>query len=198
MKNKRLKISAPAADTAKGKPVPSRRNRRRKNTRPQHRAARRKPPSLRLRRASIGDLAELLTIERQSFRSDRIGPRNLRRWILGERSTVLTASAHGTIFGYVAVQFRGTTGDLARIPSIAVRRGARGLGIGTALMKRAEKAATGAGRTRIRLEVRLSTRRAVALYRALGYRKLRDLPAYYADGGDAMRMEKTLRRRQGG
>jgi ribosomal protein S18 acetylase RimI-like enzyme len=65
-------------------------------------------------------------------------------------------------------------------------------------MKRAEKAATGAGRTRIRLEVRLSTRRAVALYRALGYRKLRDLPAYYADGGDAMRMEKTLRRRQGG
>lgn len=179
-----------------GKTVPKRRNRAQKSLLPHRLAGRWKGFALRIRRASIADLDALLTIERQSFRCDRIGACALRRWILGERSRVLIAAAQGTIFGYVAVQFRGAVGDIARVSSIAVRRGARGLGIGMALMRRAECAARRAGRDRMRLEVRVGNRRALSLYRALSYRKLRDLPSYYADGGDAMRMEKNLRARR--
>jgi ribosomal protein S18 acetylase RimI-like enzyme len=178
--------SVPASATAPESPGEPRRGHARS-------MSKRSPPrgfAFRVRAAVLGDVPALLTIERQAFRCDRASARALKALIEGPRSSVFVAAAFGTVLGYVAAQFR--RGELARIYSLAVMRGVRGCGIGGALMRRAERAARAQGATRLRLEVRRSNRRARALYRALGYRKLFDLPRYYADDGDAIRMEKRL------
>ena len=48
------------------------------------------------------------------------------------------------------------------------------------------------GADRLRLEVRPSNKSAVGLYERAGYTPLSLRPAYYADGEDALRMEKSL------
>lgn len=77
----------------------------------------------------------------------------------------------------------------ARIFSIAVRKAARGRGLGRELLKRALAFATGKGAKVIKLEVRPENQAAVHLYRSAGFRevgKVKDLQ------GPWLAMEKTL------
>jgi ribosomal protein S18 acetylase RimI-like enzyme len=48
------------------------------------------------------------------------------------------------------------------------------------------------GLRRCVLQVRSTNRLAIDLYERLGFHIVRSLVAYYADGGDALLMEKTL------
>jgi ribosomal-protein-alanine acetyltransferase len=146
---------------------------------------------VRLRAAQIADIPSIMAIEARCFRSDRASARGLVGLIRNGRAVVLVATRNAEVLGYVGVQFRADS-DCARIYSIALKREARGLGLGRLLMRAAERQARRRGCTRMRLEVRLSNRRALGLYRALGYATLTALPAYYSDGGDALRMEKPL------
>jgi [ribosomal protein S18]-alanine N-acetyltransferase len=69
-----------------------------------------------------------------------------------------------------------------------------GRGIASSLMEEARLEAQRAGASRLVLEVRPSNRRAIRLYRHLGYTIITRRPHYYANGEDALVMSLELGR----
>ena len=82
------------------------------------------------------------------------------------------------------------------VTSLAVRPSSRGMGIGTALMQKAEERARSLGKRTMGLGVVQENQDAIRLYRRLGYRTAwtsRSLLARMATGShEVRRMEKTL------
>jgi [ribosomal protein S18]-alanine N-acetyltransferase len=143
------------------------------------------------RLARESDLDAVEALEKASFATDRLSRRSLRSHIRGQRGLFVAEDAEG-LLGYALVFLR-RNGRLARLYSIAVDRRARGQGVGRALLSACEALAEREGREALRLEVRLGNRRAIALYRRLGYRRFGAYEGYYADGATALRFEKLLR-----
>jgi len=69
---------------------------------------------------------------------------------------------------------------------------ARGQGLGARLLQAAEHAARRRGAAALRLEVNVSNKSALALYRKSGYGVVGRVAGYYEDGSDAWRLEKRL------
>jgi ribosomal-protein-alanine N-acetyltransferase len=80
----------------------------------------------------------------------------------------------------------------ARIYSLAVDQGLARRGVGRELLRAAERYAVAHRRGAMRLEVRYDNDVALALYRGLGYDDFGRYPEYYADGAEALRLEKRL------
>ncbi len=83
-------------------------------------------------------------------------------------------------------------GDCGEIESIGADQGFRGRGLGFMLAKRLVHRFQQIGLRTCRLEVRTANAVAIDLYERLGFRIVSALPSYYANGGDALLMEKTL------
>jgi ribosomal-protein-alanine N-acetyltransferase len=148
-----------------------------------------------VRRARISDLDRLIEIEQACFSSDRLSRRSFSRQIGSPRSAVFVATAEDRIAGYAMILFRSTSA-IARLYSLAVDPAFRGRSVGRILVDEAERIAIGRGADRLRLEVRLDNMAARSLYVSAGYQEIRDLPRYYADGGDGIRYEKVLTNRR--
>ena len=148
--------------------------------------------SVRIRDAEDADLDGLVTLEAQTFASDRMTPRSFRR-LLGRSTASLRVATdrRGMLHGYHLVLFRAGS-PVARLYSIAVDRVHRGAGTGGRLLADAERVAQSHRRTALRLEVRKDNRAAIGLYEARGYRRIGTYAAYYADRTDAFRYEKAL------
>ena len=136
------------------------------------------------------DLPALLALEAQ-FPGDRLSARQFRRHLASGSARLRVVDAGAILAGY-ALLFRRRGSTIARLYSIAVDPAMRGRGIGAALLADAEAVARAAGAAALRLEVRIDNAAAIALYRSLGYREFGRHGGYYADGADALRMEKTL------
>lgn len=136
------------------------------------------------------DLAALLALEAQ-FPGDRLSARQFRRHLASPSAHLRVIDAGTTLAGYALV-FRRRGSTVARLYSIAVDPSVRGRGIGAALLADAEAVERAAGATALRLEVRIDNAAAIALYRSRGYREFGRHAGYYADGVDALRMEKAL------
>jgi len=93
--------------------------------------------------------------------------------------------------GYALVLFRARSGG-ARLYSIAVDAAHAGRQLGSTLLKAAEDAARRRGASAVRLEVCETNAVAKNLYRKFGYAPVDQLPAYYGDGRDALRLQKSL------
>ncbi|MEZ5922203.1 MAG: GNAT family N-acetyltransferase [Parvularculaceae bacterium] len=145
----------------------------------------------RVRRASKSDLDAIDCVEQRAFTGDRFARRNLARLLASGAAETFVIAGGGAITGYVTLLFRKGSG-VARIYSIALAPAARGKGFGRRLLESAERAARRRGADRLRLEFRPSNRRARALYERAGFLLLEVKPAYYADGEDAIRMEKKI------
>ncbi len=106
----------------------------------------------------------------------------------------------GGVVGYIMcrVETRFTddvTLRMGHVLSVAVDRAHRRRGIGTRLMLQAERnLVEERGIDLMYLEVRVSNRPAVSLYRKIGYDVLGVIPLYYADGEDAYLMYKPTSR----
>ncbi|KAF1004984.1 MAG: Ribosomal-protein-alanine acetyltransferase [Luteibacter sp.] len=155
----------------------------------------RPPPvtaAVRVRRAEVSDLDDLVALEESSFAQDRLSRAQYRKHLDSETALVLVASAnHRRFLGTAVVFFRkGTT--VARLYSIATKPAAQGKGVGSALIEASETAARQKGCRSLRLEVRKDNAVAIRLYERLGYGKIGEYPGYYADGTDALRFEKQL------
>ena len=149
---------------------------------------------IRLRRARPGDVDALLAIERASFRSDRLSARQLAAHAAGRtQARFIVAERDGAILGNALVFLRRGA-RRARLYSIVVTSAARGLGLGRALLERAEREARSAGAEELALEVRTGNRDAITLYEASGYRRIATRPAYYEDGAPAHRYLKSLKK----
>src|SRR5687768_17362164 len=152
---------------------------------------------IRLRRARPGDVDALSALERASFRSDRLSARQLAAHAAGRtQARFIVAARDGEILGNALVFLRRGA-RRARLYSIVVAAPARGLGLGAALLARAEREARAGGATELALEVRTANRDAIALYERRGYRRIATRPAYYEDGADAHRYLKPLEKGDG-
>lgn len=154
------------------------------------------PPPVRLRTARTADLPALLALE-QTFPGDRLPARQFRHHLASPRARWRVAESGGKILGYALVLLRRGS-DRARLYSIVVDPGARGLGLGRRLLAAAERDAAAAGRTAMTLEVRQDNPAANALYASAGYRRTAALPAYYEDGAPAWRYQKDSPRTRSG
>lgn len=148
--------------------------------------------AVRVRRAELSDLDDLVALEESSFATDRLSRAQYRRHLDSETAQVLVASAnHRHFLGTAVVFFRKST-RIARLYSIATKRQARGKGVGSALLEGAEQLAAKRGCAALRLEVRKDNDSAIRLYERLGYKRIGHYDRYYGDGADAWRYEKAL------
>ncbi|MFZ0871870.1 MAG: GNAT family N-acetyltransferase [Rhodanobacter sp.] len=150
------------------------------------------PASVRVRRAEMSDLDDLVMLEDQSFDSDRLSRAQYRRHLDSDSALVLVASANHRNFLGTAVVFFRKGSHVARLYSIAVKPEARGKGVGAVLLDAVEAAARQRRCQSVRLEVREDNADAVRLYERLAYRHIGHYPHYYQDGTHAWRYEKLL------
>ena len=78
-----------------------------------------------------------------------------------------------------------------RFMMLAVDEGNRGNGIGSELLSRFKFEAVRSGINAITLEVKKDNEKAIRFYEKNGFRKIRALPRFYADGSDGMRMDSS-------
>ncbi|RDI99274.1 GNAT family N-acetyltransferase [Dyella solisilvae] len=148
--------------------------------------------AVRVRRAELSDLDDLVALEESSFATDRLSRAQYRRHLDSETAQVLVASAnHRRFLGTAVVFFRKGT-RVARLYSIATRAEARGKGVGSALLEAAEQTARRRRCKVLRLEVRTDNEAAISLYERLGYERIGRYKRYYGDGADAWRYEKAV------
>ena len=145
-----------------------------------------------IRPATGSDLDALVALERRAFATDHLSPRQYRHHISNPSARVLVATDRQGLLGKAVVFFRRGS-DIARLYSIAVADTARRRGLGEALLAAAERGARRRGCRRMRLEVRPDNAGAIGLYERRGYRRIGAYTAFYEDGTDAWRYEKTLR-----
>lgn len=146
-----------------------------------------------IRQAEDRDLEDLVTLEEASFSADRLSRRRFQHWIRASNRVFLVVEDAQRVLAYGLVFLHKGT-RLARLYSIAVSREARGKGIGRELLLALEKGAVEKGRLAMRLEVAKENRGAIALYESMGYRSFGEYHDYYTDHGDALRMQKRIRR----
>lgn len=139
-----------------------------------------------IRPAATADLPALNALE-AVFPTDRISARQFRYHLNNPNARVVVCADGGVVLGYALVLRRGGT---ARLYSIAVAASARGGGIGTRLLKSVIKWAKDGGCAKISLEVRARSSKVISLYAQHGFVKSADLPRYYGDGADGLRMVK--------
>ncbi len=147
---------------------------------------------VRVRRAELSDLDDLVALEDATFDSDRMSRAQYRRHLDSASASVLVASANHRRFLGTAVVFYRKGSRVARLYSLASRPEARGKGVGSALLATVEQAARLRGCRELRLEVRIDNATAVRLYERLGYRCLGRIARFYEDGTDAWRYGKRL------
>jgi ribosomal protein S18 acetylase RimI-like enzyme len=113
------------------------------------------------------------------------------RWHMRDAdSVVLTARLGATIAGFAIMRYGE---DLAHLNLLAVAPGHRRRGVARALVRWLEETALTAGAFIIGLELREGNEAARALYRALGYRELGQIPGYYQGVETAIRMMRDVR-----
>lgn len=155
----------------------------------------RPPPvtaAVRVRRAELSDLDDLVALEEHSFAHDRLSRAQYRRHLDSETAQVLVASAnHRRFLGTAVVFFRKGT-HVARLYSLATKPEAQGKGVGSALIEAAEHSARQRRCSSLRLEVRTDNATAISLYERRGYERIGEYASYYQDGADALRYEKKL------
>jgi [ribosomal protein S18]-alanine N-acetyltransferase len=136
--------------------------------------------SLAIRRAVPEDLADIMRIERQSFRSP--WPRQaLDEELQRPEAVYLVASRDGRKVGYGGMWLCPVD---AHVGTLAVASESRRGGIGEAIMLALLDYAVAGGAPLVHLEYRVSNEAAAALYARLGFRRTRLRRGYYAEEGE--------------
>lgn len=144
---------------------------------------------MRIRPAHVEDLTMIQKIENLSFSSPWTDTHF--RYELNENpyASLLVAEAEGHIIGYIDFWI---TFQQAQINNLAVIPTLRQQGIGHLILTDAIERIQQSGCESITLEVRVSNQIAQKLYAKFGFKVLIKKPHYYADGEDALFMEKRL------
>ena len=145
-----------------------------------------------IRSADAPDLRDLVLLEEQSFKTDRLSQRRFKHWLKADNCVFKVAICSGKIAAYGLVLLHQGT-RLARLYSMAVSQEFRNRGVGRHLISALEREAVSEGRLFMRLEVSVDNEAAIALYRSMGYRKFGEYEDYYEDHSDAVRMQKSIR-----
>ena len=141
---------------------------------------------IRIEPMGLGDLEEVLRLEREAFKSPWT-----RGMFLAEleapEGRYLVARKEGELVGYGGIR---VFLDEAHLMTLAVREETRRRGLGTLLLARLVREAARMGARFMTLEVRRSNLPAISLYRKFGFRVTGVRRGYYRDSGeDALVME---------
>ena len=147
---------------------------------------------VRVRRAEMSDLDDLVTLEDITFDSDRLSRAQYRRHLDSDTAQVLVASANHRHFLGTAVLFFRKGCGVARLYSLATQPDARGKGVGSSLLDACAEFAQRRRCRALRLEVRADNVAAIRLYERLGYQRIGEYEHYYQDGMNAWRYELAL------
>lgn len=148
---------------------------------------------VKIRKAKVSDLPQLVAVENASFNYDQLSRRNFHWMIKKAQSIFLVLDYQGTIIGYgLVLMNRGTS--LARLYSICTLKEYQGYGLASKLISELEKRACEEGDCAyLRLEVKEDNKSAIKLYEKLGYTKFTEKEDYYDDGKTAYCFEKRIR-----
>jgi len=149
----------------------------------------RKNINVKLRRARKEDLSRIQRIESLSFRNP-YPPYYTKALIESLSDVSLVSEVEGRIVGYIFA--RVEYGNIGHIITIAVDPEYRRMGIGEKLMRAVLNILKELGCVSVYLEVRVSNKPAINLYKKLGFVVKRRVPRYYKDGEDAFLMDRTL------
>jgi len=149
-----------------------------------------------IRTARPSDVSALTELDRLCFPAADRFPRRTWRHLLTaaaqNRSCIsIIAERDGKVVGAAAILLRRDS-TLARLYTLAVDPAARGGGLGKRLIAEIMQRAPARCDT-VSLEVRATNAAARGLYESLGLVKSADLPAYYADYADAVRLRGPLK-----
>lgn len=130
----------------------------------------------------------MCALEESLFPSDRISRRRFLDLLkTPERTPVFVARDKEGVLGYVLLFFRKNS-RWARVYSLAVSEPFQGKGLGKSLMEQAKKCARAHHALGLRLEVRKADTHVVSFYQRFGFEIEKELPSYYEDGADGLRM----------
>lgn len=136
-----------------------------------------------IRSAERADLLAVYRIEQDAF--PQPWPFTAFEQYLGEPG-FLVAAADDAVVGYVVADAVPNHGaPLGHVKDLAVHADRRGEGIGSRLLAAAIRVLGQRGTDSVKLEVRESNDRAIALYRQFGFVHRRTIPRYYDDGENA-------------
>lgn len=142
------------------------------------------PVGVTIREAEPADLIAIVRIEQSSF--SQPWPFQAFQNFVGTPGFLVAASG-GDVIGYVVSDTARPWGtEVGHIKDIAVHPEYRRRGIGKRLLERALTVLLVEGVTRVKLEVRASNERAIALYEQYGFSPKHRVPRYYDDGEDAI------------
>ncbi len=151
---------------------------------------------IRVRKVESGDLQEVVGINRRSF----VLPYTVsvfREFYNEHRYAFLVADHGGRVVGYAMsrilrkLDLRGfAVKKIGHIMSVAVEPEFRRRGIGKQLLARTMEVLWENGASELRLEVRVSNRLAIEMYRGAGFSEGGILHGYYSDGEDAVLMTR--------
>lgn len=153
-------------------------------------------PTIKIRKARSSDLDALLAIEYSSFRHDRMSRRAMRLALTSPTQGVYTALIDGVLIGYACMHWKRNITS-ARLYSIAVLQSHRGRGAASSLLNRCVRKCRKLGFDMIGLEARAEDTGLIDFYTRHGFSPVALKPAYYEDGADAIKMQKSLVLRRG-
>lgn len=147
-----------------------------------------------IRRLKLGDLPQVLRIERAAFRAEGYSAISFLLHLARDYRGAFVACEDGQVVGYSLARLGRTRDGIRRggITSLAVAPGHRGRGVGRQLLARALEYLRERGAGEADLEVRADNLPAQSLYRSAGFRPAGVLPDYYGRGRDGLRMIKDL------
>ncbi len=140
----------------------------------------------------LDDLGEVIKIEREAFSN----PWNMKFFkeelIHNSFALYLTAKNDNELVGYVGCWFKDHANEV-HIVNLAVKKTKRRQGIGSYLIKEIVDMSKNLNADTLTLEVRITNRAAIDLYKQLGFTKAGLTPNYYLDNEeDALLMKKEL------
>lgn len=146
-----------------------------------------------LRIAVVGDLADIMRLERRSFPDDAWSEQTMADELAGDDGVYLVDVESDRVVGYGGVRaLRG--GSDADIQTIALDADFRGRGRGRALLRALIAEAVARGARELFLEVRADNPVARSLYESEGFGELGRRPRYYQPADvDAIVMRLDLR-----
>jgi [ribosomal protein S18]-alanine N-acetyltransferase len=135
------------------------------------------------RPATDADVDAVAALEADIFGADAWSPASVREEVTAASRQCFVAVEDGEIRGYVVVRDAGDVADLQRI---AVAPAMRRRGLAAQLLRRCDVSAY----DRTLLEVRADNVAAIAFYRREGFSEIARRRTYYADGTDAVVMQR--------
>jgi len=148
----------------------------------------------RIRRARLKDLPRVLEIENASFGAEAYDRKLFADYYYKCCDLFLVAERRGQVCGYILTCPRGHPPTLrAELISVAVDPALRQGGAASALLGSTLRRLRRRRVTQLRLMVRVTNQPARAFYEKYGFQRVRRIPAYYEDGGDAIAMALAMR-----